>query len=451
MKKAMKILGVLLATVTASTTMLFAGCNGNQDSEEYNGPIDLNIDKNVSATISVGIQQSVSERDTMNAFVTEFNKVYPNVKVDIVELEGNYTSALMAKVRTNTVPDVVWVRDEDVSYFAANNFLLNLDSFIAADTEFKAEDYYESMLNLGKMNLSGSQYMLPRDYNKIIVYYNKDLFTNAGISSDSEFYPKDDWTYEEFLSTCLQLKSNLPNGVYPVDAMLTWAPIYNTFIRSFGGQIMDENGKPAFDSEEAIKGLDAMNTLYSKGYTINPSHKTEDLFLSGKSVMWFSTRPSITAIEAQNLNYDAVTFPFVGEHGYIGTGASGYAVASSSKNKTLAYIFTRTMLSKESQEAFSKTGNAVPVRLDLAEKGKWLESPNDILFFNHYAFVKHPERDSLTDYLVNVNADYTADINSKIIDLLDRYMGWSDPNTTKDRAAEIADVKADMNRILTSD
>ncbi len=440
--------GALATLMAVAGCFSLVGCGGDDDT--VNDVVDLEIDTSITATISVGIQQSASEEAIVRAFIDEFNKTYPNVTVNIVQLEGNYMSALMARVRADNVPDVIWVRDEDVSYFAANDFLQNLDAYMEA-SNFDETQYYESMMNLGKLNQSGSQYMLPRDYNKVVVYYNKDLFAQAGITEGSDLYPSDDWTYEEFLATCKALKSGLPNGVYPVDAMLTWAPIYNTYIRAYGGYIMNENGMPAFDSAEAKAGLDAMAYLYDSKYTINPANKTEDLFLSSKSAMWFSTRPSISNIEAQGLSYDVVSFPYIGETGYVGAGASGYSLYAKGKNKNVAYLFLESMLSKESQEAFSKTGNAVPVRLDLKETGKWLETPNDINFFNHYAFTKNPERDCLTDYLNNVNVDYHADVKNAINLLLDEYMGWSDSSTASNKTAVINEVKTDIIRILTYD
>lgn len=442
----LKVIAFALAVV--ASVMLFTGCGKTESDSPQDETIDLNVDKNITATVRVGIQQSESEKQIVQAFAGEFNKTYPNVKIEIVEMSGNYTETLISAVSVGDVPDVLWVRDEDVTYYAANDILLNLDEYIAK-SGFNASDYYQSMLDLGKINQKGSQYMLPRDYNKIIVYYNKEYLKNAGVEKGSELYPHDDWTYEQFLSLCAKLKSKLPSGVYPVDAMLTWAPIYNTYIRTFGGYIMDENGKPVFDSENAVKGLDALDYLFKSGYTINPANKTEDLFLSGKSAMWFSTRPSISNIEAMNLDYDAVSFPFIGEHGYIGTGASGYAVSTFAKNKALSYLFVESMLSKDSQEAFSKTGNAVPVRKDLATTGKWLECPNDILFFNHYAFTKYPERDCITDYLNNVDNDYVSTVNEKILSLLDDYMGWSEP--AGDKAATLKKYKSEINRILTGD
>ncbi len=441
----LKAVAVVLTLVTSAA--FFAGCK-QKDPSSADGEIDLNVDKNTSATVRVGIQQSKSEREIIEAFAGEFKKTYPNVTIDIVEMSGNYTETLISAVRVGDVPDVLWVRDEDVTYYAANDILLNLDECMEK-SGFDATQYYQSMLDLGKINQRGSQYMLPRDYNKIIVYYNKAYLKSAGIGTESEIYPHDGWTYDQFLKLCTELKKKLPSGVYPVDAMLTWAPIYNTFVRSFDGYLMDENGKPAFDSDNAKNGLDALDTLFSSGYTINPANKTEDLFLSGKSAMWFSTRPSISNIEAMGLEYDAVTFPFVGEKGFIGTGASGYAVSATSGNKAISYLFVESMLSKASQEAFSETGNAVPVRKDLAESGRWLERPNDVLFFNHYAFTKYPERDCTTDYLNNVDNDYVSAVNEKILSLLDDYMGWSAP--AGDKAATLKKYKSEINRLLTDD
>lgn len=103
-----------------------------------------------------------------------------------------------------------------------------------------------------------------------------------------------------------------------------------------------------------------MKTLLDKGYTINPMQKTEEIFNAEKAVMYFAVRPIMSNLQVAGINYDAVSFPFIGEKGYIGAGTSGYGIARSSKHPNEAWAFLAFMMSKDGQQAFSKTATPFP-------------------------------------------------------------------------------------------
>ena len=399
----------------------------------------------------MGVLDDASEKTSAQAIIDAFNEVYPNIKITLDPISGNYTQGLLSRIKSGTVPDILYVGDDTISYFAEKKLLLNLDAHMDA-AKFDTSLYYDSMIKLGQKNQNGSQYMMPRDYNKVVCYYNKDLLAEAGITKDNPLYPNDDWTYDEFLDLCEALKkSSLSSDIYPVDAMLAWPPVFNAFIRSYGGELMTVDGKPAFNTPEAKEGLSAMKTLLDKGYTINPMQKTEEIFNAEKAVMYFAVRPIMSNLQVAGINYDAVSFPFIGEKGYIGAGTSGYGIARSSKHPNEAWAFLAFMMSKDGQQAFSKTGNAVPVLKSLAtdEDAIWNTIPDIQARFNHKAFIQFDERDTLKDYLNGVNVDLYAKIDSAMLNLLDNYMGWTVAAGDPDEVC--AKVEKDINRILNSD
>jgi ABC-type glycerol-3-phosphate transport system substrate-binding protein len=233
--------------------------------------------------------------------------------------------------------------------------------------------------------------------------------------------------------------------------MLAWPPVFNSFIRSYGGELMSVDGKPTFNSEGAKKGLLAMKELIDKRYTIIPTQKTEEIFNSGKAVMYFAVRPILSNLEAAGLDYDVVSFPKIGEIGYIGAGTSGYGISRSTKHANEAWAFLAFMMSEDGQQAFSKSGNAVPVlkTLATADHAIWRTIPDAQVRFNHNAFIAYPERDTLKDYLNGVNVDLYAQIDSAMLNLIDRCTGWSGPAENIDDVC--ADVTKNINKIINSD
>lgn len=450
-KKAFRLaVCAMLIAVSVVSAIFVTGC-GRDKFDASTIQVDVNIPKDTAAELKMGILDDASEKTSAQAIITAFNSVYPNIKITLDPISGNYTQGLLSRINSKSVPDILYVGDDTISYFAEKKLLLNLDDHMEA-ANFDTSLYYESMIKLGQKNQNGSQYMMPRDYNKVVCYYNKALLAAADIGKDNPLYPSDDWTYEQFLSLCEALKkSGLSSDIYPVDAQLAWPPVFNSFIRSYGGELMSIDGKPAFNTAEAKAGLDAMKILLDKGYSINPMQKTEDIFVAEKAVMFFAVRPIMSNINEAGLDYDVVSFPFVGEYGYIGAGTSGYGISRSTRYPNESWAFLSFMMSKEGQQAFSETGNAVPVLKSLAtdEDAIWNTIPDVQARFNHKAFIQYDQRDTLKDYLNGVNVDLYAKIDSAVLNLLDNYMGWTVSAGNPDEVC--AKVEKDINRILNSD
>ena len=214
---------------------------------------------------------------------------------------------------------------------------------------------------------------------------------------------------------------------------------------------MSVDGKPAFNTPEAKAGLLAMKELMVKRYTINPTQKTEEIFNTSKAVMYFAVRPILSNLEVAGINYDVVSFPKIGETGYIGAGTSGYGISRTSKHSNEAWAFLAFMMSKEGQQAFSKSGNAVPVMKSLASSDDaiWRTIPDAQVRFNQNAFIAYPERDTLKDYLNGVNVDLYSQIDSAMLNLIDRCTGWT--GAPEDIDETCADVARNINRIINSD
>lgn len=80
---------------------------------------------------------------------------------------------------------------------------MNLDTLIAAHPGFDLDDYYPLALDLVRHegNLRG----LTAELDLVVIYYNKDLFDQAGVP-----YPTAGWTRDDFLETAVALRKELP-------------------------------------------------------------------------------------------------------------------------------------------------------------------------------------------------------------------------------------------------
>ncbi len=360
-----------------------------------------------SATLRYSMLQDANEVEIAKALASGFSKQNPTAHFTYEPItDTNYEQKILTEAAGNTLPDIFWLADVYVPPTASKNILLPLDSYLPADL---ISDMYPSMLGLGKYN--GKIYTIPRDYNHVVTYYNKDAFRKAGLDD-----PSMDWTWDDFLSACDTLVKK--GGVkFAVNYSFYWA-VYVPLVRGFGGDILSPDGKTvAFTSSAALTGLQAFTEPVLKKYAYNPANPpTNDPFVTGDAAMTFSVRPACTSYIngiGNKFAWDATRFPKLPVKPLIGAGMSGYAVSAQSANKDLAANFVKFIVSPEGQKLFEKTGGSVPVLKSLQSDSTWLSLPRPD--FNNKAFFYDNQYDTLPPAIPpSVQATYDNAINDAL-------------------------------------
>ena len=388
---------LLCCLLTLGCGILLPGCNTTPQRK--------------SGTLVIGTMKDDSEKAMIQRVIEAYQEENPDVKFEFDELVGgDYVKAVKSKWGANQMPDILWVADEYLTYLAAVDYILPLDEVYA---DLDVDNYYQSMLDLSKNPTDGKYYMVPRDYSKVVCFYNKDMFDAAGVA-----YPQNGWKYQDFLDTCAELKPKLESGIYAIDAMIDWMPVINTFVKGYGGSFVSDNGAFTLDTQANRDAIAAMSNLIEMGYTQNFEEGTaENYFLSKKAAMWFSSTPSVANVNNMvNTNYGVVTFPEL-NNSVIGTGTSGYAIGGQilEENKAIAVDFLKFILSEKGQNALTREGTCVPVLRSLAENkdadwrfGLGADIDNETLLL-------YPDRDVTLDYLNSIPDICQMDVRSGIM------------------------------------
>jgi len=173
--------------------------------------------------------------------ISVFEQSHPGVKVEYVSgiPADDYSEWLAGQILLGTEPDLYFVLPEDFDLLVSSGALAQLDERIAADPEFDTAVYYEPCLRSGQSE--GKQYALPHESVPTILFVNKTLLENNGISM-----PDNDWTWEDFYSICQQVTDvdQRQYGVYGyswLDAMY-----------SNGASLFSEDGRSCFLAEENV-------------------------------------------------------------------------------------------------------------------------------------------------------------------------------------------------------
>ncbi len=302
--------------------------------------------------------------DDWQVIFDKFEAENPGLKVEMLShpWEG-WDERYGAAFAAGEPPDVSYMPDEFWPKFAEAGQLAKLDELFADELAAMKDDYPQNFWDM--CSYKGSQYGVPYLFVAAQLFYNKDLFDEAGIeyppsSTDDPNFAA--WTWEKFVEVA-QALTNPEKDQWGYAWGVNWRD--NNFIYPIlwqgGADILDvEANTNAFDNEA---GLAAFQFMYDLVHTyqvvpdwgLNPQFR--QVFYEGRAAMCPVESYSIAPLRSDypELNVGAALAPQgPGTDFYEGRGTfgnSGYwVVAEACKNKEAALKLIQFMNQKENMD-----------------------------------------------------------------------------------------------------
>lgn len=293
------------------------------------------------------------QEPAMSAIAREFEKENPGIKIKVQVIGWNeYWTKLEASATGGALPDIFWMHSTKFYDYASNNMLLEVDKNI--DNGFK--HYPEQLVKL--YQFEGKQYAVPKDYDTIGVFYNKELFDKAGVP-----YPDGTWDWAEFLEVAKKLTKD---GVYGFAAPLNVQEgFWNTMYQNDGYVLKDnKSGYDIQASQEAIQWWVDLS-LKEK---VSPTQKDFDevepfsMFTSEKVAMIQLGSWMVGGIE-ENPEFAkkiGVTYLPKGKKQATIYNGLAYAAAANTKNPEMVKKFLEFLASEKANRIQSEKVAAIP-------------------------------------------------------------------------------------------
>lgn len=323
-------------------------------------------------TIRYGIWDS-NQEPTLRAIADAFQEENPNIKVEI-ELTPykDYFTALETAATGGTAPDVFWMNAPHVTEYARGGMLTELSDFISGSELVAKEDFPESLINL--YTVDDGWYGMPKGFDTVAVWYNKEIFDNAGVA-----YPTDDWTWDDFVETAKQL-TDTESGIYgaavQLDEQAGW---YNT-IGSFGGYVISDDKKTSgFGDEKTIAGIQCWKDLIDAG--VSPSYaqltdtSSNTMFESGKLAMQWNGSWAVSeyiGIDEIKDKIDVVSVPSVDGKKSCVIHGLGNVIFSQTEHPEEAWKFVEFLGGKEAMTMQAEAGIDISARTETT--AIWVEA-----------------------------------------------------------------------------
>jgi multiple sugar transport system substrate-binding protein len=328
-----------------------------------------------------GWVSSPAETALLESLLYKFSVENPDILVKYEPITGDYKQALLTAIASGTEPDIYYMDIFWWQELAANEVVLPLDDLMAA-SGVKREEFIPALMDA--FTYDGKTYGIPKDFNTLGMFYNKDLFDKAGIE-----YPSDDWTWDDLKEASAKL-TDLSDANKPVYGFCTPPDPgrFPVFVFQNGGMVMTEDySDAALDGEAAVKAAEFYTSFRAEKIGAMPSDLGEGwqgtLFGKGQCAMVYEGGWLIPYLRDQfpGTKYGVVLPPAgpAGEGNLIFTVAWG--VSSNTKNAEAAWKVVNFLTGEASQKAVLESGFALPSRISLQESEYLKNNPNTAAIF----------------------------------------------------------------------
>ncbi len=324
--------------------------------------------------------------------IEQFEAANPDIQVQLEPVgSGDYYARILTQIAAGDPPDLLQIGDDAVPMFVDKGAFASLDDYIAsAEFPLDTSIYLPGVLEPGKWN--GQQYLLPKDFSPLAVYYNKKLFDAAGVP-----YPKDGWTWAEFLATAQALTKTDDSGKvvqWGVQLPASWTTGFEYWVAAAGGQLISEDGKQFagfMDSPEVQEAVQFYADLYNKHKVAPPPADMNSWgggnseFDNGTAAMrLFGRWPQAGIKENPNIDLGVVGMP-AGKVRADVLFWGGFGISALSENKDAAWRFLRYYSGAEGAEVWKDW--ALPTVKAVAESSGLATDPIEGVWINELNYL----------------------------------------------------------------
>ncbi|GGH13641.1 ABC transporter substrate-binding protein [Paenibacillus segetis] len=358
----------IVLILVLSIGLILTACGGNKDSDGgKNGPAaasDNNVgDNGASSQDPITLNAflfNMDKRQALEETFKEFTKQNPGITVDLLVNDQDYYTVLKTKIASNDMPDIVMGEYGDLKELGDAGHILDLSG----------DDYinnYSQQIREQMQTTDGKIYGVPLDVSGMGIYYNKDLFSKAGI----EQFPK---TQQQLHEAIDKLKSaNItPFALAVADG---WTLAHSLFTTISGttddlkGLVTTVEGGGSIESDRLTEGFKTLDMMFANAdpqASTNNYNASLSLLAQGKVAMLQQGYWALSSIKDinpdVNLGFAAIPYSNKEEDAKLGVNVNvSYAITTESKHQEAAKKLFAWLTTKEGNAIANEKMQQIPV------------------------------------------------------------------------------------------
>lgn len=311
---------------------------------------------------------NIVEQKLLKQVLQDFEAQHPNIKVKYEVISDQYMDVLKTRLVGDAAPDVFYLDSLEAPFLMSQNVLEPLDAYITP--EFDLADFAPNLLNSFKHQ--NQIYGLPKDYSTLSLFYNKQAFAKAGLTSPPT-------TWDELRTYSQQLTGKLNRygmGITPELARQAYK------IKAFGGQIVDQNDRATFAGESGLQGLQLVVDQYQKDRSSAQksdvgTNSGSEMFGQSKVAMVIEGNWAIPYLQETfpDLEFSTAELPTINGNKGTMVFTVAYVMNKQAQHKPEAWELISYLTGKVGMEKWTGTGFALPTRQSVAKKLGYDQDP----------------------------------------------------------------------------
>jgi multiple sugar transport system substrate-binding protein len=369
---------------------LIAGCgsnnNGNTPADSTGNKTDTPADSSGNASgEKAELRYTIWDSNQQPAYqkiIDNFQKANPNIKVTVQVVPwANYWDKLNTEIAGGTAPDVFWNYIPYVAGLADKGALLDISKYVEQD-KVDLSKFNKSLLD-GFVQ-GDKRYAIPKDWDTMGLFYNKDALKAAGINEfpeDLEFNPTDGGSFVEFLQKLtidkngkraneagFDPKNIKQYGFMFIDRGEISSGHLAGFAASNGATVLKDSKLQLDDKLQSTFSF-LYDLVYK--YNVHPSYTdvhtsgSDAKFFSGQVAVWMQGSWMMKPIQdGASFEWGIAPMPKGPTDRVVRVNGLGDTIYSKTKYPEAAWKFSSYIASKEGQDILAETGTVFPGNSD---------------------------------------------------------------------------------------
>jgi multiple sugar transport system substrate-binding protein len=256
-----------------------------------------------------------------------------------------------AQMAAGRPPALVTTPWANIHYAVQGLQVVSLEKLGGNEVQQVLGNYKEEVLPL--VTLNRETVGLPLAFSCPVMYYNNDIMKQAGVDPAELFR---DWGSLKTLGA--KVRAVTGNPILGLGNNPDWEA--QSIIQCNGGRVLDDNGKPVWDSPEAVAAMQTIADINKAGlYLQSTTSESNAAFIGGSLAIWMASIASLGGL-AKQVKFDLRTSPFpvfAGKPRRMSSGGSFIGCYARDKDQQRgAWEFLKFVASKEGMDIWLKTG-----------------------------------------------------------------------------------------------
>lgn len=335
--------------------------------------------------------------DRLNAMVTAFNADHGDLPI-APEYAGGYGEIykkVLAAIHAGKLPSMAVAYESMTAEYIAAGAVTPVGDYLGdPEVGLSAEDmddFFPGVLDTNRFDdFDGRMYSFPFAKSVLVLYVNKKLLRDAGLSGDAPA------TWDDFLGMCRTVKEKTGKQGYAFDVDCS---TFDGIVYSMGGELI-RDGVSLFDTEPVLEAFRLFETLTKEqlGYRIQPDSYDDHVAFQNNDVAFLirtsASRTGLGELLGFTDNWAIAPLPQK-DPAHPQTVLFGPNIVifnTGEAPQRRAWEFVRYFTSKEGNVQWALGTGYLPLRKSAADDSEmqalWAEWPGNRVAFDCMAFAK---------------------------------------------------------------